>query len=116
MSGIDLFLAYKARYQIEFLYRDGKQHTGLADCQARSAAKIHFHLNASLTAVSIAKAVHWYSLENKEEVPFSMANIKTLYFNELMLDLFFNTFGICPNNSFNKQLKSKLLQFGRIAA
>lgn len=52
MSGIDLFLAYKARYQIEFLYRDGKQHTGLTSCQARSAVKVHFHLNASLTAVS----------------------------------------------------------------
>ncbi len=116
MSGIDLFLAYKARYQIEFLYRDGKQHTGLADCQARSADKIHFHLNASLTAVSIAKAAHWYSLENKNNVPFSMANIKTRYFNQLMLDLFFNTFGICPNKTFNQQLKAKLLQFGRIAA
>jgi len=44
-----------------------------------------------------------------------MANIKTMYFNELMLD-FFNTFGICPNNTFNKQLKTPILQFGRIAA
>ena len=116
MSGIDLFLAYKARYQIEFLYRDGKQHVGLADCQARSAAKIHFHLNASLTAVSLAKAVHWYPNKNKDTIPFSMANIKTLYFNELMLDLFFHEFGICPNNDFNKQAKLKLLQLGRIAA
>ena len=116
MSGIDLFLAYKARFQVEFLYRDGKQHVGLADCQARSAAKIHFHLNASLTAVSLAKANHWYPNKNNETMPFSMANIKTLYFNQLMLDLFFNEFGICPNNDFNKQAKLKLLQLGRIAA
>ena len=67
---MNLFLAYKARYQIEFLYQDGKQHVGLADCQARSAAKIHFHLNASLTAVSLAKAVHWYPNKNFGNVHF----------------------------------------------
>ena len=25
---------YKSRFQIEFLFRDAKQHTGLVDCQA----------------------------------------------------------------------------------
>lgn len=116
MSGINLFLAYKARFQVEFLYRDGKQYMGLEDCQARSATKIHFHLNASLTATSLAKAAHWYPNQNNEVTPFSMANIKTQYFNELLLDLFFNEFGICPNNEFNIQAKRKLLQLGRIAA
>lgn len=116
MSGIDLFLAYKARCQIELLFRDGKQFTGFTHCQARSAAKIHFHLNASLTAVSLAKAMHWYPTVNEEHMPFSMANVKTQYFNELLLDLFFSEFGICPNNEFNRQTKLKLLQFGRIAA
>ena len=43
---------YKNRFQIEFLYRDGKQHTGLNDCQARSENKLYFHFNASLTAIN----------------------------------------------------------------
>ncbi|MGH1337833.1 MAG: hypothetical protein ACRBFS_17060 [Aureispira sp.] len=31
------------------------------------------------------------------------------------IDLFFTTFGICPNKPFNKKRKSKLLRFGPIA-
>ena len=32
---------------IEFLFRDSKQFTGLADCQARDLTKLYFHFNAS---------------------------------------------------------------------
>ena len=38
-----------------FLFRDAKQFTGLTDCQARSQAKLNFHFNASLSAVTLAK-------------------------------------------------------------
>jgi hypothetical protein len=44
---------YRLRYQIEFVIRDAKQHTGLTHCQARSQEKIDFHLNASLSAVGL---------------------------------------------------------------
>ena len=46
---------YRSRFQIEFLYRDAKQFTGLATCQARSENKLDFHFNAALTAVNLAK-------------------------------------------------------------
>jgi len=39
---------YRLRYQIEFVIRDAKQHTGLAHCQARSQEKLDFHLKARL--------------------------------------------------------------------
>ena len=42
---------YKARFQIEFVFRDAKQGTGLTHCQARNAEAIHFHWNAALTAL-----------------------------------------------------------------
>ena len=42
-------------YNIECLFRDAKQCTGLSDCQARSKAKLAFHFNASLSAVTFAK-------------------------------------------------------------
>jgi IS4 transposase len=31
----DILDFYKARFQIEFIFRDAKQFTGLTDCQAR---------------------------------------------------------------------------------
>ena len=56
LNASDILKFYQSRFQIEFLYRDGKQHTGLNDCQARSEKKLDFHFNASLTAINIAKA------------------------------------------------------------
>ncbi len=60
---------YRSRFQIEFLYRDAKQHTGLNDCQARSKNKLDFHFNAALTAVNLAK-YGWLSNKSTERIPF----------------------------------------------
>ena len=65
MDAGDIWLYYQSRFQIEFLYRDGKQYTGLTDSQARSQNKLHFHFNASLTSINIAKVVHWLSIPKK---------------------------------------------------
>ena len=50
-----LYRGYKARFQIEFLFRDAKQFTSLSACQARSQAKLHFHFNASMSALTLGK-------------------------------------------------------------
>lgn len=106
---------YAARFQIEFLYRNAKQHTGLCDCQARDKRKLNFHVNASLTAVNIAKAEHWLSLPKDERGSFSMANIKTLYHNELLLKRFFSVFGLNPHTTKNQLKVKELLDIGKIA-
>lgn len=59
LSAEEILEYYRARFQIEFIFRDAKQHTGLDHCQARSPEKLHFHWNASLTSVNMAKAAHW---------------------------------------------------------
>lgn len=46
---------YRLRYQIEFVIRDAKQHTGLTHCQARSQEKLDFHLNISIAAVNLLR-------------------------------------------------------------
>ncbi|MDR2126625.1 MAG: transposase [Prevotellaceae bacterium] len=55
MNGMEIVAFYRSRFQIEFLYRDAKQHAGLNDCQARSKNKLDFHFNAALTTVNLAK-------------------------------------------------------------
>ena len=55
MSGIDIIRYYKARFQIEYLYRDAKQFTGLQHGQSRSTSKMYSHFNISLTGVSLGK-------------------------------------------------------------
>jgi len=80
-----IYRYYKARFQIEFLFRDAKQFTGLNDCQARSADKLRFHFNASLSAVGFAKLEARQS-SDKPQAPFSMASLKRRYFNQHLIE------------------------------
>ena len=53
MSGEDTMAIYHSRFQEEYLFRDGKQFTGLQDCQARSKKKLHF---AAINTAKVAMA------------------------------------------------------------
>ena len=106
---------YRSRFQIEFLYRDAKQHCGLEDCQARSENKLNFHFNASLTSVNLAK-MKWLENKTQKNEPFSMANVKTMCYNELLLNRFLSVFAINPNTTKNKMRINELRKYGLIAA
>jgi len=119
LAGELIYRYYKARFQIEFLFRDAKQFTGLTHCQARSENKLYFHFNMALTTVGIAKAAHYLQVEREEDSPrpvLSISDIKTSYFNELMLNLFLSNFQIDPELDKNKIAISKIMDFGKIAA
>jgi len=107
---------YRSRFQIEFLYRDAKQHTGLNHCQARSENKLHFQFNAALSVINIAKVVHWISLPIDQRKAFSMSDVKTLNHNTLLIGRFFTMFGINPNLSKNQKYVKELIYYGTIAA
>jgi len=116
MSATDILQYYQSRFQIEFLYRDGKQHTGLNDCQARSENKLDYHFNASLTAINLAKVTHWLNLPKEQRKSFSMSDIKTINHNALQLNEFFDKFGVNPNLPKNRKKVRELLYYGTIAA
>lgn len=110
---------YKALFQIEFLYRDAKQYTGLNDCQARDKNKLDFHWNMSLTAINVAKVTYWLPQKDASpdmSVPFSMADIKTRLNNELMVNRFISMFAINPKLKINRDKIAQFLDFGRRAA
>jgi len=116
MDPADILLYYQSRYQIEFLYRDGKQHTGLNDSQARSENKLHFQFNASLTSINIAKAIHWLNIPRECRGAFSMSDIKTMNHNILLLNRFFGVFGISPYSTKNQHCVKELIYYGTMAA
>jgi hypothetical protein len=113
MDGMKIVSYYRSRFQIEFLYRDAKQHGGLEDCQARSKNKLNFHFNAALTTVNLAK-IQWLDNQESANEPFSMANFKTFYHNKLLLDRFLSVFAINPNTTKNKQKIKELAKYGLI--
>ncbi len=107
---------YQARFQEEFLFRDGKQFTGLNHCQARNTNKLEFHWNCSLTAINIAKVNFFLKVPKDQRKSFSMANVKTLCHNQLIIDRFFE---ILPKNtelSKNHPQVKELYYYGCIAA
>ena len=116
IQGCDLLLYYRQRFQIEFLYRDGKQHTGLEQSQARKPKAMEFHYNLSLSVVSIAKVLSCLNRTDELRRPFSMADVKTQYFNEMMLDKFISVFAYDPNMIKNHPAIRELYDFGKIAA
>ena len=116
LDGLRIYRMYKVRFQIEFVFRDAKQFTGLSQCQARSENKLHFHFNASLSAVNIAKATGHLSQPKEQRRPFSLADIKTENFNELMLNLFLSKFHINHNLEINKKAVKDISKYGLIAA
>ena len=70
-----LFRLYRARFHIEFAFRDAKQHLGLNDGQARSQARLHFHFNL------VFAALFWARLQVRLRAegslgPFSLRNLK----------------------------------------
>jgi len=116
LDASEIIRYYKNRFQIEFLYRDGKQHTGLNNCQARSKNKLYFHFNASLTAINLAKVEHWLSVPKETRGAFSMSDVKTMYHNTLMLQRFINVFAVPAYKLKNIHNVKELINFGKIAA
>lgn len=115
-QGLELLKQYNKRFQIEFLYRDAKQFAGLEQCQSRKKERLHFHFNLSLTAVSLAKALHHLTVPIINRKPFSMSSVKTQYFNELLLERFFLTFADIPKPQKNSAQYQSLAKFASIAA
>jgi hypothetical protein len=116
VSALKIYEYYKARFQIEFLFRDAKQFTGLCDCQARCQESLHFHLNASLTAVNLAKIDAQDLLGKGASDPFSMASLKVLYFNEHLLSRIISMLDLDPTSIKTHPQYEQLRTYGTIAA
>ncbi len=107
---------YGLRFQVEFLIRDAKQHTGLEDCMARDENKLNTHFNIALTVVSIAKAAYHLSLPQKQRGSFSMADIKMMHMNQLITKRIFSNLALDLSCRKIKRMYNECLNFGRLRA
>ncbi|MFW6352661.1 MAG: hypothetical protein ACOC2E_09755, partial [Bacteroidota bacterium] len=89
---------------------------GLEHCQARSENKLNFHFNASLTSVNLARISHWLSIPKEQRQAFSMADVKTLYHNKILIERFIDVFAINPNTRKNQNIVKELIKYGTLAA
>lgn len=116
LSPIDIYRYYKARFQIEFIFRDGKQYLGLTHCQARDSQKLNFHVNSVLMVLNVLK-VHWFEQQchAQSKQAFSVANYKRAAFNEHLLAKFISMLEL--EQTFDKSQPAYLqcLELGLIA-
>ena len=80
MSARDIMDIYRTRFQIEYLYRDAKQFTGLTHCQSRKKESLDFAFNMSLSSINVARA-----FARSCGVHLSVSNVKTLIHNADMI-------------------------------
>ena len=111
MRGEDVMNTYRARFQIEFCFRDGHQFTGLEDCQARDAKKMDFAYNVSFAALNLVKLMKF-----QINCDFSIGQIKSLIINAHFLARFFAASGIDPNKVLNEKLVKELFSIQPQAA
>lgn len=116
LDGRKLVKFYVARFQIEFLFRDSKQFTGLADCQSRDKPVLDFHFNAALATLNLARAEDLRTQTDPCPHVFSMASWKQRHFNTRLLDVFIENLALDPTWVKNHPAYEELSTYGAIAA
>lgn len=101
------FLDSIKSHQLEFVFRDAKQFTGLTHCQARNKEALSFAFNASLSSVNIAR-----TFARQQEETLSVGATKTLLHNAAMLERFIAMSGNSPNMRLKNTVFKKLLFYG----
>jgi Transposase DDE domain len=111
---------YHSRFQIEFIFRDAKQFTGLCDAQTRDPKKLDFHFNASLMALNLAKSEHQLRHPGidpeQPRVPLSMTSYQRRAFNDHLLERFIAKLDLDPTLIKSHPNFENLRSYGIIAA
>jgi hypothetical protein len=107
---------YEARFQIEFLFRDAKQHTGLSDCQSTKKQRLSFHFNLSMSALNFAKLSILEQNNFNTDTIISIDNFKRLKSNEHWLNRIICKLDLDPDLIKIHSNFKELLLYGSLAA
>lgn len=100
---------YRLRYQIEFVIREAKQHTGLVHCQARSQEKLDFHLNMSIAAVNLLRLL-------AAKAGCSLTSYRREAYNRLLVERLFSQLSLHADYDITSPRLQPVLRMGRMAA
>jgi len=112
---VKIFIYYKARFQIEFVFRDAKQHVGLADCQSRNKESLWFHQNVSCAVLNLIKIQDFFdrTIDEKNK-SFSISSYKVRYHNKNMIESFFHKLGFGLTSEKLIPVFQQMLNYGAI--
>ena len=107
-SADEIVRYYRLRYQIEFVIRDAKQHTGLTHCQARSQEKIDFHLNMSVATANLLRLLAQKSACSKR-------TYRREAYNRLLVDHLLSQLGLSAEYDRTDPRIQSVIRTGRMA-
>jgi hypothetical protein len=107
---------YRARFQIEFLFRDAKQYTGLTHCQSRKSQAINNYVNASLTALNLLKIEDRQYKQTENASVISIASWKRKKFNQHLMTRLFDKLDLDPSCQKVRTVFNQFSDYGAIAA
>ncbi len=107
---------YRARFQLEFLFRDAKQFTGLTHCQARDAQALDFHFNAALATLNLLRVSEVQATDTQALPVFSVASWKQRKFNERLVETLITKLELEPTSIKNHPRYEEIRTYGVIAA
>lgn len=116
IDAFKLVCCYKSRFQIEFIFRDAKQYTGLVDCQSCRKEAIHTHLNASLLALNLMKFEDRRQQLSSSNNVISIASWKRRKFNQNFMENLFCKLGLSPTCEKIRSIYTEFSEYGTIAA
>jgi len=115
-SAESILKKYRARFQIEFVIRDAKQHTGLEHCQSRSSRVIENHFNNALTALNLLKVEDIKKSQSSSQKVISIASWRRRKTNEHIAKIIFDKLGYSYKTSKIKETIEFIRNYGCIAA
>lgn len=116
LPATDIYRFYKARFQIEFLFRDAKQFVGLSDCQSRREISLDFHFNACMSALNVMKWESRRIAPSETSHGCSIASAKIRNFNEYLMKRFCDMSDIDFSSIKSADAYQRIINLGTIAA
>ncbi len=116
LEAMTLIKYYKARFQIEFFFRDAKQYTGLTDCQSRRKEAIHTQINASCSALNLLKLEDLRKKKTEEKTVISISSWKRLKFNQHFMCRVFDKLELSLSDEKVMDTYEQLSGYGAVAA
>ena len=116
LDAMSLIRYYKARFQIEFIFRDAKQYTGLMDCQSCRKEAIHTHINASFSALNLLKLEDRRDKGMGGETVISIARWKRRKFNQHLMCRVFDNLGFTMTDEKIMDTYQRFSDYGAIVA
>lgn len=108
-----IYKYYQSRFQIEFLFRDAKNHLGLEDCMSLEEKALDIHFNICMSSLNFAKVED--KMNRTERKPFSIISYKRRLYNEKLMKLFLYKLDINSDFVINKNEYLDLLNYGAIS-